>query len=97
IGREYADQPQPAADARAWLATSAPATAKQTVATMRPAWAVRASVDMSGSISLDGRLLSFTDWDTGDLAIRDLAAGTNRRLTAKGSWTDSPEHAEDSV
>src|SRR5437016_547690 len=65
--------------------------------TTRPAWAGPNDVDTMGSIAPDGRPLSFTDWETGDLAIRDLASGANRRLTAKGSWSASPEHAEDSV
>jgi Tol biopolymer transport system component len=50
-------------------------------------------VDIDGTISPDGRYLSFVDWQTGDLAIRDLAAGTNRRLTNKGSFAQSPEFA----
>ena len=41
-------------------------------------------VDTTGAVSPDGRYLSFVDWKTGDLAVRDLAAGTNRRLTNKG-------------
>jgi Tol biopolymer transport system component len=49
--------------------------------------------DTMGSVSPDGRYLSFVDWDTGDLAIRELATGTNRRLTNKGSWMQSPEFA----
>lgn len=38
-------------------------------------------VDLSGGISSDGRYLSYVDWETGDLAIRDLSTGKNRRLT----------------
>jgi beta-lactamase regulating signal transducer with metallopeptidase domain/Tol biopolymer transport system component len=53
-------------------------------------------VDLSGTPSRDGRYLSFIDWDTGDLAIRDLGTGKNRRLTNKGSWSASPEYAESS-
>ncbi len=49
--------------------------------------------DTMGSVSPDGRYLSFVDWETGDLAIRDIAEGTNRRLTNKGSWMQSPEFA----
>ncbi|MEP6601407.1 MAG: protein kinase [Nitrospirota bacterium] len=41
-------------------------------------------VDAFGSISPDGSALSFTDWSTGDLAIRDLNTGVNRRLTHEG-------------
>ncbi len=50
-------------------------------------------VDICGAVSPDGRYLSFVDWLTGDLAIRDLASGKNRRLTNKGSWQQSEEFA----
>ena len=39
-------------------------------------------VETEGTISPDGRFLTFVDWDTGDLAVRELATGTNRRPTA---------------
>jgi Tol biopolymer transport system component len=51
----------------------------------RQLWAGR-GVDTLGSVSPDGRYLSFVDWDTGNLAIRDLATGENRPLTKKVSW-----------
>ncbi|HSE97867.1 MAG TPA: tetratricopeptide repeat protein [Blastocatellia bacterium] len=51
-------------------------------------------VDDQGSPSPDGRHLSFTDWSTGDLAIRDLVTNKNRRLTNKDSWNTSNEYAE---
>ncbi len=38
-------------------------------------------VSSAGSVSPDGRYLSFMDNTTGDLAVRDLEAGENRRLT----------------
>lgn len=59
---------------------------------LRQVWS-GADVDIEGSISPDGRYLSFVDWSTGDLAIRDLATGMNRRLTDKGSWAQSQEFA----
>ena len=34
-----------------------------------------------GAVSLDGRYLSFTDWSTGDLAVKDLESGQRRQLT----------------
>jgi Tol biopolymer transport system component len=64
--------------------------------TARRVWA-SGGVDIQGAPSPDGRYLSFTDWDTGDLAIRDLATGKNRRLTNKGSWSESPEWAAPSA
>ena len=59
---------------------------------LRQVWAGQ-EVDTTGAVSPDGRYLSFVDWETGDLAMRDLALGTNRRLTNKGPWTQSPEFA----
>jgi Tol biopolymer transport system component len=44
-------------------------------------------VDLYGaSVSFDGRLLTFIDWDTGDLAVRDLSSGQVQRVTNDGSW-----------
>ena len=42
-------------------------------------------VDAFGSVSPDGHYLSFTDWNTGDLAVRDLNSGATRRLTHEGA------------
>ncbi len=59
---------------------------------LRQVWAGPLA-DIMGAVSPDGRHLSFVDWITGDLAIRDLVSGENRRLTNKGSWQQSPEFA----
>ena len=40
-------------------------------------------VDTSGSVSPDGRFLTYADWDTDELFIRDLKTGENRRLTGE--------------
>jgi len=60
---------------------------------IRQVWA-GPDVDIFGAPSPDGRYLSYVDWDTGDLAIRELATGKKRRLTNKGSWFESSEFAE---
>jgi Tol biopolymer transport system component len=52
-----------------------------------------AEVDTTGAVSPDGRFLTYTDWSTGDLAVRDLKTGENRRPTNKGSWLESGEFA----
>src|SRR5512139_1956760 len=52
---------------------------------------------ISGAPSPDGKHLSFTDWSTGDLAVRDLETGKNRRLTNKGSWDQSDDQADSSL
>jgi Tol biopolymer transport system component len=52
--------------------------------TLRQVWA-GPGVDTMGGLSPDGRYLSFVDWDTCDLAVRDLSTGENRHLTDQGS------------
>jgi Tol biopolymer transport system component len=93
--RDYADQNEVAAQARTRLA----ALRKPSGVSKEPAFATRQvwtgpGVDIEGAPSPDGKFLSFVDWDTGDLAIRDLETGTNRRLTNKGPWEKSEEFAE---
>jgi Tol biopolymer transport system component len=56
-----------------------------------------AAVDSSGSVSRDGKLWAFVDWDTGDLAVRDIASGQTRRLTNKGPWKEFSDYALDPV
>jgi len=53
-----------------------------------------ADVGYEGAPSPDGRYLSYVDWDTGDLAIYEIATGNKRRLTNKGSWNESDEFAQ---
>jgi len=52
---------------------------------IRQVWA-GSDVDTLGAPSPEGRYLSYVDWDTGDLAILELATGKKRCLTDKGSW-----------
>ncbi|MEX2142231.1 MAG: protein kinase [Pirellulales bacterium] len=77
------------ADATAVQSTTQPNVPSGTIT--RQVWPNAA--DITGEVSRDGRYLAFVDWDTGDLAIRNLATGENRRLTKKGSWNDSSEFA----
>jgi Tol biopolymer transport system component len=94
--REYAEQIEQVEDARAGLAALG-RPAHSSAVTLRRVWAGPDS-DATGTVSPDGRYLSFTDWETGgDLAVRDLATGQNRRLTRTGSWNDPEEYAENSV
>lgn len=76
----------------AFWALRRPAISSRSGMAARQVWA-GAGVELEGSPSPDGRYLSFVDWETGDLALRDLAAGQSRRLTNKGSWADSNEFA----
>jgi Tol biopolymer transport system component len=88
--RDYADQNEAAGEARTRLAAlhrPAGAGRPPELATRR-VWG-GPGVDIEGSVSADGRFLSFVDWETGDLAVRDLETGMNRRLTnATGELKD---------
>jgi len=77
--QDYADQSEPANVARARLA--ALAGPGPTTLTTRRLENPPADVPMFGAISPDGRNLSFWDGRTGDLAVRDLQTGKDRRLT----------------
>jgi Tol biopolymer transport system component len=91
--RDYADQSEQAKLASARLAALRKSE-KGTVAGMvvRKVWSEQWT-DTFGAPSPDGRYLSYVDWQTGDLAVRDLQTGKNRRLTDKGTSAQSTEFA----
>lgn len=91
IVRDYGDQKEAVALARVHLAGSSAQPSGQTA---RQIWT---GPGADTSVSLDGRYLSFTDWTTGDVAIRDLATGSNRRLTHDGRAALSSGFSDDSV
>lgn len=64
--------------------------------TLRCAWSYASSrVDITGAVSCDGRYVAFEDRATGDLAVRDLISGQDRRLTHnKAPGEGSLSHAE---
>ncbi len=51
------------------------------------------AIDIMGDVSPNGKYICFTDWDSGDIAVRNLAAEKNRRLSDKGSWMKSSDFA----
>lgn len=53
--------------------------------------------DNTGSISSDGKYLSYVDWETGNLAIRDLTNGTSQSLTKDGTYEGIDQFAYSSV
>jgi len=91
---DYADQQEQAKLARVRLAAldKTAGANKEPAFTTRKVW-TDAKVSLWMAASPDGRYLSFMEGETGDLAIRDLEAGTNRRLTNKGPWEKSSEYA----
>jgi Tol biopolymer transport system component len=84
--RDFADQADAVATARARLAALAGQAGPERPRTMgvRRIWE-GPEVDLEGGVSPNGRYVSFIDWTTGDLAIRDLAKGESRRLTKNGT------------
>ena len=76
IVRDYADQKDAVMLARTRLGGGGkPARQTNTLV-----WS-GSQMDFSGTISHDGRYVSFPDWDTGDIALREIATGQVRRLT----------------
>ncbi len=91
--RDYADQNEAATEARTRLAAlSGNGASKASEMVTRRVWA-GPDVDTLGAASPDGRYLTYIDWETGDLALRDLRTGERRRLTKKGTWSSSSEFA----
>jgi Tol biopolymer transport system component len=83
---KYADQPEFAAKARerlAALSVSEAASGPQTM-TARMIENPPGDTPMC-TMSPDGRYLAFRDWRTGDLAVKDLQTGKDRRLTDEGT------------
>jgi Tol biopolymer transport system component len=89
---DYADQSVEANQARTRLAALEHGGAKSNELVTRRIWA-GPDVDDEGATSPDGKYLSYVDWDTGDLAILDLATGQKRRLTHAGTLVGNEDFA----
>jgi Tol biopolymer transport system component len=89
--REFGDQAEPAAQARARLAAMGGAKAASGPRT-RLLW--DEATNDEASASGDGRYLSFVDWATGDVAVKDLVTGEERRVTDKGGAVKAQGTAE---
>ncbi|MEE8117739.1 MAG: tetratricopeptide repeat protein [Gemmatimonadales bacterium] len=82
--RDYPDQGDMVAQARTRLAAltrAATAVAMKPEMTVRRVWTETRRLDIDGRVSNDGRYIPLEDEETGDLLIRDLLTGENRRLT----------------
>ena len=76
IVRDFHDVSEIAAQARDRLGSS---TVQDGPAmTLRKIW----DGDISGTVSRDGRRLSYNDWGRGHVGVRDLVTGTSRPITA---------------
>ena len=81
--REYADQKDAADAARARLDEGQPRTAAKGD---RAVWSGH-EVDLFGTVSPDGRYLTYVDWlKTGNLMVHDFRTGTNHALTKNVSY-----------
>jgi Tol biopolymer transport system component len=48
----------------------------------------------TGAPSPDGKYITYTDWESGNLAVRDLKTETHSVLTNEGSWEPPEQFAE---
>jgi Tol biopolymer transport system component len=53
--------------------------------------------DDFGTPSLDGSISSFVDWETGNLAVRNMKTGESKLITQEATWEDPTEYAYVSV
>lgn len=92
ILREYASAAEYVSAARNRLSAMNPASVRAGDLRTQLLW--DKAIDDWGTITPDGRLMSFVDWETGDLAVRDLTTGQNRRVTDKGGYIKAEGEAE---
>ncbi len=62
---------------------------------IRQVWAP--ALDTMGTVSPDGRYLSYVNWTKGNLAVHDLKTGENRDLTDEGTWAKPPQFCDVSI
>ena len=90
--QDFDDQTEVTAEARARLAALGHPVSPSIV--VRQVWAP--ADDVHGMPSPDGRYLTYVDWNTANLALRDLTTGENRSLTDEGTWNTPNQKACDS-
>ncbi|MEX2281269.1 MAG: hypothetical protein WEE89_02150 [Gemmatimonadota bacterium] len=88
ILREFADQAEPVKTARTRLAALERPAEKSTGLAVRVVWE-ETQMDIEGRPTPDGRHLTFVDWfETGDLALRELATGKKTVITQGGDGSN---------
>jgi Tol biopolymer transport system component len=73
---------------------SSAASPQDSSVVLRRIWAAPSIDSYYLTPSPDGRLVSFADWSTGDLVIRELATGEIRHVTSEGDWGERSGFAE---
>ena len=81
--RDYADQKESVAIARARLGNEPAQTAK--VMALRKVWSGPFISSEECGVSSDGRYITCPAWETGDLGVHDVVTGTDRLLTTN-NW-----------
>jgi Tol biopolymer transport system component len=96
--RDYADQAEQAREARSRLAALSGPSGDGTESTLvtRLVWEGADGV-FDNAPSPDGRYISYVDWGSGNLAIRDLKTNTSRLLTNEGTWEEPTQSVYSSV
>jgi Tol biopolymer transport system component len=91
VVREYADQPEIVAQARARLAALGGAGGVVTRRVLADA------KDVTGVLTADGKYVRRLDWGTGDIIQLDVASGQTSRIANKGSWGERENYVESYV
>ena len=98
--RDFGDQKEAVTIARSHLGRG------KSIATLggmtsRRLWTTPQGLDWDfftgATISPDGRFLSYTDWQTGNLALHEFTTGSDRRLTNNGTSAQYDSWAEESA
>jgi Tol biopolymer transport system component len=95
IVNSFGDQPEFVRIARERLTRLTTSVSPNEIA-IRQVWTGN-DVDNSGSISADGEYLTFTNWVTGNLEVRNLKTNKNNQVTNYGSWKDSVQYVDKSL
>lgn len=82
VTRDYADQRAAVEEARAYLRTNEDRSRGKSMVS-RKVWS-GPQVAPEGSVSADGRFVTYPAWDVGDLGLHDLVTGKSRLLTHNG-------------
>jgi tetratricopeptide (TPR) repeat protein len=94
VVKEYADQKEAVTVARARLGANGDPGSSDTLASRL----VCECGDYETSMSADGRWIAYTDYSNGDIMLRDLSTGQEKRLMAKTeAYKDSVAYAEEPV
>lgn len=96
--RDYADQSEQAKEAKSRLAALGQSSGdgRESNLATHLVWTGADGV-FSNAPSPDGRYITYVDWESGNLAVRDLKSNTSRLLTHEGTWQEPSQVAYSST